>query len=488
MLLSSKNSFIEEIVVRKFCLLLPLTILIISCKNTININKNHEIELPKTKIINYNSLDLNKLEYKQKTEILVKEKGIPINNSVPLEEESTSNELRFFFFADSHSHYETMDKFIDLSNKEKPELIIDGGDTVYDGTEPELDKAYKAREKIKSPVYLVNGGHDVDLNGPFTKSPHQMPPIQSFDAKGIHFILLDNEYYRISDNLFKLLESDLEINKNKPIILSMHVPTIISKESVIMKIWKNLHLPMGSLTMKNQDEINHFTDLMSKYGVSLVLTGHTHKYDEYIKDRVKYITVGSTGGLTSGLNIKQEFLDINVKGRNIDIKRVKLKDGSKDPVTFVADTFSYLQDINLFNHNALGWDYYPSSHIQYNFGALISETKNGESMSSSLSATIGRNLSSNLSVLSSFKLITGFSDLDFQLNAGFKYTVIGDYNRGLFLNALLNSNAGFITRNISAGVGVGIATGIDYENFTLSLGYEWATNYRATTTSIGYRF
>lgn len=482
----------------KFFLLLFLTILLTSCKNNIALTPNIkvtesiEIDSKKTKTTNYNSLDLNKffskLESKHERENLVKEKAYPINTSKAIEEESINNDLRFFFFSDSHSRYDTLDKLTEIINKEKPELVLDGGDTVYDGTEPELNKAYQARQMIKVPVYLINGSHDVDLNGIFIKPPLHMPAMQSFDAKGIHFVLLDNESYKVSDELFKLLESDLELNKTKPIIVTMHVPTILSKDSLIMKIWKNLHLPMGSLNMKNQDEINRFTSLMGKYKVSLVLTGHTHKYDEYIKDGVKYITIGSTGGLTSALNVNQEFLDVSIKGKNIDIKRVKLKEGSKDPLSFLAETFSYLQDINSFNHSALGWNYYPSSHIQYDLGAVIFQTKNGESLSSSLAATIGRNLSSNLSVLSSFKLITGFSDLDLQLNAGFKYTIIGDYNRGIFFNALVNSNIGFITRSPSAGVGGALCTGIDYENFTFNIGYEIATNYKANIASFGYRF
>ena len=469
----------------KSFLFLFLTIFLISCSNNIRINKTIETESKKNKIVNYNSLDINKyfskLENKKEIKKIINEKAIPINGLKIIEDKNTNNELKFFFFSDSHSKYQTLNKFNDIINKEKPDFVLDGGDTVYDGTEAELDKAYKFRQNMKVPVYLVNGSHDVYLNGIFKKLPLNMPTIQSFDVKGVHFILLDNESYGISDELFKIIESDLEINKNKTIIFAMHVPIMTSNDSVILKIWKNLHLPMGSLTMRNEDEINHFTSLMNKYKVSLILTGHTHKFDESIKDGVKYITTGSTGGLTSGLNIHQEFLDINIKDGKIDIKRVKLKEGSKNPITFLADTFFYLQDINLFNHNALGWNYYPSSNIQYDLGARITEIKKSENISSILSATIGRNISSNILLFSSFKLITGLSDLNFQLNAGLNYTFIGDYNRGLFLNSTIGCNTGIINRDLSSGLQFGVATGLNYENFTFSFGFEKATNYNAKT-------
>src|SRR4029079_8962452 len=92
--------------------------------------------------------------------------------------------IRFFFFSDSHSNEANLDKFINQVNKIKPDLVIDGGDMVYDGTEPELDRAYKKREKIEVALYLLSGSHDVENKGLFKKPPKIIPSIQSFDKNG----------------------------------------------------------------------------------------------------------------------------------------------------------------------------------------------------------------------------------------------------------------------------------------------------------------
>lgn len=396
--------------------------------------------------------------------------------------------IRFFFFSDAHSNEANLDKFINQVNKIKPDLVIDGGDMVYDGTEPELDRAYKKREKIEVPLYLVSGSHDVEHKGVFKKPPRIVPPIQSFDKNGFHFILLDNADRRISDELFEKLEQDLESNKGKIIIVAMHTPAFLSKEPIPFYEIIGKYIPLFSFTMINEEKNKHFTSLMSKYKVRAVFSGHTHAPDEMEKDGVKYFIVSATGGFSAKITTQNEYMDISLKNNDIKVKRVPLKKGFNSPFSYFANIVEFHNKVNSFNHDNLGWNYLPSVNVQYEFGARFFENNKKYSKTISTLFSMEKIFNENLSIISNLSIDAGLSDFITELRVGYKHRIIGDYNRGLFVQADVGANAGILTGNLSGGVSAGISTGLEYNNFTLSLGYELATNYNSKAISLGYRF
>lgn len=450
-------------------------------KSAPTLNADNYVPQPKVKII----------PFSEKSEPLAKPINKPGNYMAPLDKVSGKPEnVHFFFFSDSHSRFPLMNKFIDIANRENPDLILDAGDIIHDGTEPEFDRAYSDRAKLNSPLYMVIGNHDIERRGPFTKPVPTLPPFQSFDFKGAHFIMIDDEDQYITDEQFKTLETDLEMNKDKPIIVSMHVPALSSKTSLIATITHKLPLDLANPTLINPQEVERFTSLMSKYKVAAVISGHTHKPDEFVKDGVKYITAAATGGLTPGMGIQNEFLDINLKGKEVEVNRVELKEASNDPVSFFAKTFDYYSDINSFNHNAIGWNYVPTTGVQYKAGSKVTETKRGESISGTITGELEKNNGSigKSSEFVSFTLGIGEQDLNTQMALGYKYRILGDFNKNIFLSGAGTANAGIVTGKMSAGVGVGLSAGAEYKNLTFAIGQEWATNYKATTASVGYRF
>lgn len=410
----------------------------------------------------------------------------PVNK--PTNKVNDSNEFKMIFFSDSHSRVKLTEKFINIANEKNPDLIIDGGDVVHDTTEPELDKAWEDRNKLKSPVYVVNGNHDVDIRGPITHPIKEIPDFQTLDHKGVHIIMLDNENQLMSEDLFKKLESDLEENKNKPIIVAMHVPPVLSKEPLTVKLGKNLPMNFASPVMKDEKQIERFTNLMSKYNVSAILTGHTHKYDYMEKDGVKYINTGSTGGLTPTLGVDNEFIELVVNGKDINFERVVLQEGSNNPAKFTSEMFGFYSYLNSFNHEKLGWNYIPSASVQYQLGTKFTETSESSSTSATVTASMERNLNAKGSFFGAGTIGVGAKDLNLQIEGGYKHRVIGDYNKNLFVSGAVGANGGIIAGKTSAGVGATLGAGVEYKNFTLSVGQEFNTNYKATKVAIGFRF
>jgi len=98
----------------------------------------------------------------------------------------------------------------------------------------------------------------------------------SFDLGNIHFLSLDSygkeaDQYRLYDTLgpqVQWVKRDLEANKNKQWVIAY---------------WHHPPYTMGSHNSDNEDELVHirenFIRILERYGVDLVLCGHSHDYE-----------------------------------------------------------------------------------------------------------------------------------------------------------------------------------------------------------------
>lgn len=397
--------------------------------------------------------------------------------------------VRFFFIADNHSRPELYKDFIALANSEDPDLIVEGGDFVHDGTEPEIKRAYAQRQQLESPIYMVTGNHDAELRGPFSEPPPQIPPFQSFDQKGVHFILLDNENETLSEDQFKQLEADLKANKGKPTFLAMHVPPKLSQEPLTVKLGKKIPLNFASPLMRDPEQVKRLHTLMKDYGVKAVLAGHTHFADEVSEDGVRFITAGSSGGLNPTPGLNKEFIEIRVAGDQVSVERRSLK-AETNVLTYAAEALDFYQDLNQFNHQNLGWkDFYPSGNISYSGGLRNVTTSRGSSLAPTASLNFERvGPTGQGTAFAALSVSAGPRDIGAQLGLGYKHALVGDYNQGLFVSGMVSGNGGYLHGQASGGVGFKAGVGGQYNNFTLELGQEWATNYSAQTLTAGYRF
>lgn len=399
--------------------------------------------------------------------------------------------VRFLFFSDAHAGFKLLDQFIEKANRERPELVIDGGDFVEEGTEPEFARAAASRAKLEVPLHVVTGNHDVLRRGRFSQEPGALPEFRSFDHRGVHFVLLDNQNERISDHQFQQLEADLEANRGKPTLVVMHVPPLLSKTPLAATIGKALPFNTASPVMTDRKEVDRFTGLMSRFGVSAVLSGHTHAPDALVKDGVQYVVAGALGAKTPGPGVAHEYLDITVKGREVAVKRVPMDKAPGDPFRYLYQTGAYVARMNHLNHQGLGWDtYVPSNQVQLRTGARLSETKGGTSVAGTASAVMEHTFDprGKSSAFAESTLAVGSRELSTDLAVGYKRRLVGDFNHGLLASGAATANGGLIGGRGTAGVGVRVGVGAEVRQWTVELSHERATNRQMTGVTVGYRF
>lgn len=407
---------------------------------------------------------------------------------------SVGPDVRLFFISDNHSNPDLYDDFRWKTQIERPDLVIDGGDWVHDGTEPEIKRAYALRQTLPVPSYMVTGNHDAYLRGPFKDPLPEIPPFRSFDAKGVHFILLDNEDETLTEAQFKLLEADLKANAGKPTLVSMHVPAKLSKEPLSVKLGKRLPFNLASPVMRDEAQVKRFHQLMTQYQVKAVLAGHTHFPDEVAEDGVRYLTAGSSGGLSPKPGLDKEYLDIRVQGQSLEVKRVTLAEG-KGVVGYAGEAFKFYRNLNNFNHAELGWetDYFPSANVGYQAGFRRVVTGKGDSIAATAGVMMERPMGEKGkgAIFGSVGVSAGTGDnwdVGVQATAGYKHAVYGNYNKGVYLKGAGTANAGYLHGSATAGVGVQAGIGVQYQNFTVEVGQEWSTNYQAQQLTVGFRF
>ena len=203
-------------------------------------------------------------------------------------------------------------------NTVRPDLVITGGDLIFDALEKPYDHARKLFElyqqtarTLQPPVHNVIGNHDVFglhvQSGVSPKDPNYGKKMyedrfgktySSFDHKGWHFILLDSigmgedrRFYGFIDPAqIEWLRGDLEkTGKERPIIVVTHMPLVTG-------VIPFTGQPVESQRMMVVTNAHEVLKLLSGYGVKAVLQGHTHVREVVDYLGCKYITSGSVAG------------------------------------------------------------------------------------------------------------------------------------------------------------------------------------------------
>lgn len=138
------------------------------------------------------------------------------------------------------------------------------------------DEAFSAELARKTPHFAYYQNFSMPLNGEAGGVPSNTQAFYSFDIGNIHFLSLDSHgeqdnNSRMSDTLgrqARWVKQDLEANKNKGWIIAY---------------WHHPPYSMGSHNSDEQDELvnirKNFIPILERYGVDLVLCGHSHDYE-----------------------------------------------------------------------------------------------------------------------------------------------------------------------------------------------------------------
>jgi predicted phosphodiesterase len=398
--------------------------------------------------------------------------------------------LRIFFISDAHSRHERVERFIEEANRERPDLVLEGGDFVHDGTEAEFRRALADRARLTSPWYAVRGNHDAELRGRFTAPPPEIPPFRAFSQRDVRFILLDNHEEVLTEGQFRRLEAELEAHSGGRIVVVMHVPAVLTRDPVTLRLRHLLPFQLASPAMRDPEQVGRFTALMERHRVLAVLSGHTHFADQAIRGGVHYIVAGALGGLTPGLGTANEYLDLTIKGREVSVRRVPLGDPPGNPVSFVAKAFRFYADLNGFNHAEQGWSYVPSASVQLKSAFRQAETRSGSHPALYGAASFERLVDEpgRHAFFADVGLSAGTRELVSHLAAGYRLRPVGSFNENLFVGGGATANAGRLAGGWTAGVGTQLGLGVERRNLTAEVSRNWATNHRATSLAFGYRF
>jgi Icc protein len=208
------------------------------------------------------------------------------------------------------------------NQQHKPDLILNGGDIVFDMNKENIDTINKQWQLVKDilknecsiPTHYCLGNHDIwwyennkgqSVYGKqYSLDQLQLPkPYYSFTQNGWKFIILDsvhldidNTWYigKLGDEQFNWLENELKSTDPKmPVLVMSHIPiltaTLMIEDNIINK-WQMLGGDMHTDTAK-------IINLFYKHpNVKLCLSGHIHLRDKVVYNNVTYICDGAVSG------------------------------------------------------------------------------------------------------------------------------------------------------------------------------------------------
>lgn len=211
------------------------------------------------------------------------------------------------------------------SNKDKPELILLGGDCVMDSFEADkartdqqwdlFSRVFKQESSI--PVEACLGNHDIwGQNKVKSKTTGTEPkwgkrrgmealnltkPYHSFDKAGWHFVMLDSvmpegDGYigKLDDEQWEWLEADLKSTK-LPTLITSHIPILSITTVVDIKPDAKGRRPLNDgLTMT--DSKRFAATFLKNPHVKACISGHIHELDRVEYQGVTYMCNGAVCG------------------------------------------------------------------------------------------------------------------------------------------------------------------------------------------------
>ena len=202
-----------------------------------------------------------------------------------------SNDFRFSILGDRTGDaepqvYEAVWRDVALLH---PDFVINVGDTIQGGNDASAETEWRALRPIwnryKLPQFFTPGNHDIwsDVSRKIYEKQTGHPASYGFNFQDAHFTVLDNSQTEIlSDQQMEFLERDLQQNKDRdPKFVLFHKPFWL-----IPVIFRSGQFP--------------FHQLIKKYGVRYVISGHGHQFVRGVQDGIVYLEAGSSGGKLKG--------------------------------------------------------------------------------------------------------------------------------------------------------------------------------------------
>src|SRR6202795_1896180 len=175
-----------------------------------------------------------------------------------------------------------------------PDFVINVGDTIQGGNDAAAGAEWRALrplwDRAKLPQFFTPGNHDIwsEMSRKIYEKETGHPAFYGFNYQDAHFTVLDNsETENLSDQQMEFLARDLQQNKARD-------PKFVL-----------FHKPFWLIPVKFQSSQFPFHQLVKRYGVRYVVSGHGHQYVRAVQDGIVYLEAGSSGGKLKGQGFAQ---------------------------------------------------------------------------------------------------------------------------------------------------------------------------------------
>jgi Icc protein len=170
-----------------------------------------------------------------------------------------------------------------------PDFVINVGDTIQGGNDAAAAAEWRALRPLwhryKLPQFFTPGNHDIwsAISRTIYERETGHRAFYGFNYQNAHFTVLDNsQTENLSDQQMEFLERDLQQNKARD-------PKFVL-----------FHKPFWLLPVMFQSSQFPFHQLIKRYGVRYVISGHGHQFVRAVQDGIVYIEAGSSGGKLKG--------------------------------------------------------------------------------------------------------------------------------------------------------------------------------------------
>jgi Icc protein len=197
-----------------------------------------------------------------------------------------------------------------------PDFAINVGDTIQGGNDATAASEWRALlpfwQRRRYAMYFTPGNHDIWSLASRSVYEQQTgrPAFYGFNYQNAHFTVLDNSEARdfsgdLSDRQMQFLARDLAENRDRD-------PKFVF-----------FHKPFWLIPVKLQSSHFPFHQLIEKFGVRYVVSGHGHQYVRAVQDGVVYLEAPSSGGKLKGQGFAAGWFYghvlVTVKGSNVDM-------------------------------------------------------------------------------------------------------------------------------------------------------------------------
>jgi Icc protein len=197
-----------------------------------------------------------------------------------------------------------------------PNFIINVGDTIQGGNDATAASEWRALrplwDRYRTTFYFTPGNHDIwsqESRAVYKEQTGHLA-FYSFNYQNAHFTVLDNSQDPdlsgdLSDPQMQFLSRDLAQNRERD-------PKFIF-----------FHKPFWLIPVKFQSSQFRFHQLIEKFGVRYVVSGHGHQFVRGVQDGILYLEAPSSGGKLKGQGFAQGWFYghvlVTVKGASADL-------------------------------------------------------------------------------------------------------------------------------------------------------------------------